>query len=85
MTDRPTIAFLGLGVMGGPVAGHLLRAGFPVAAYNRTGARAVSMRTGVGTPSARRARHVLPPLRLKLRAGLTLSSAASAMMMILPK
>jgi 3-hydroxyisobutyrate dehydrogenase len=40
MTDKPTIAFLGLGVMGGPMAGHLLRAGYSVIAYNRTPARA---------------------------------------------
>ncbi len=40
MTDRPSIAFLGLGVMGGPMAGHLLRAGYRVIAYNRTSARA---------------------------------------------
>ena len=40
MDDKPTIAFLGLGVMGGPMAGHLLRAGYRVVAYNRTAARA---------------------------------------------
>ncbi|MDG1424677.1 MAG: NAD(P)-binding domain-containing protein, partial [Paracoccaceae bacterium] len=30
------IAFLGLGVMGFPMAGHLQKAGFEVAIYNRT-------------------------------------------------
>ena len=34
------IAFLGLGVMGAPMAGHLARAGHCVTVYNRTGARA---------------------------------------------
>jgi 3-hydroxyisobutyrate dehydrogenase len=40
MDDKPTIAFLGLGVMGGPMAGHLLRAGYRVVACNRTATRA---------------------------------------------
>ena len=34
------VAFLGLGVMGGPMAGHLHRAGHQVAVYNRTAAKA---------------------------------------------
>ena len=34
------VAFLGLGVMGGPMAGHLAKAGHTVAVYNRTGAKA---------------------------------------------
>ena len=34
------VAFLGLGVMGGPMAGHLHRAGHEVTVYNRTAARA---------------------------------------------
>ncbi|MGY6703894.1 NAD(P)-dependent oxidoreductase [Roseinatronobacter sp.] len=34
------IAFLGLGVMGGPMAGHLARAGHDVTVYNRTQAKA---------------------------------------------
>eukprot|EP01035_Chromulina_nebulosa_P003566 gene3566-4868_t len=35
-----TVAFLGLGVMGGPMAGHLARAGHQVTVYNRTRAKA---------------------------------------------
>ena len=35
------VAFLGLGVMGGPMAGHLARAGHQVTVYNRTAARPV--------------------------------------------
>jgi len=34
------LAFLGLGVMGYPMAGHLARAGHDVTVYNRTGAKA---------------------------------------------
>ncbi len=34
------VAFLGLGVMGGPMAGHLARAGHEVTVYNRTAAKA---------------------------------------------
>ena len=34
------VAFLGLGVMGYPMAGHLARAGHRVTVYNRTAAKA---------------------------------------------
>lgn len=34
------VAFLGLGVMGYPMAGHLARAGLDVCVYNRTAAKA---------------------------------------------
>ncbi len=34
------VAFVGLGVMGFPMAGHWAKAGFDVTVYNRTGARA---------------------------------------------
>ena len=34
------LAFLGLGVMGGPMAGHLQKAGHEVTVYNRTAAKA---------------------------------------------
>ncbi len=34
------VAFIGLGVMGFPMAGHLQRAGLQVAVFNRTAARA---------------------------------------------
>jgi len=36
------VAFLGLGVMGHPMAGHLARAGHRVTVYNRTAARAAA-------------------------------------------
>jgi 3-hydroxyisobutyrate dehydrogenase len=40
MSTAQRIAFLGLGVMGAPMAGHLARAGHTVTAYNRTSSRA---------------------------------------------
>jgi 3-hydroxyisobutyrate dehydrogenase len=42
MTNPLRIAFLGLGVMGAPMAGHLARAGHKVTAYNRTASSAAS-------------------------------------------
>lgn len=37
MTDtRPRVAFIGTGIMGAPIAGHILDAGFPLTVYNRT-------------------------------------------------
>ena len=36
------VAFIGLGVMGYPMAGHLARAGHPVSVYNRTVAKAAT-------------------------------------------
>ncbi|MHB1017518.1 MAG: NAD(P)-dependent oxidoreductase [Coriobacteriia bacterium] len=36
MTERPTVAFVGTGVMGASMAGHLLDAGFPLVVHNRT-------------------------------------------------
>ena len=36
------VAFLGLGVMGGPMAGHLAAAGHDITVYNRTAARALA-------------------------------------------
>lgn len=40
MTDKNTVGFAGLGVMGFPMAGHLLKSGWDVVVYNRTGAKA---------------------------------------------
>jgi len=40
MSDQVKAAFIGLGVMGYPMAGHLRTAGHTVCVYNRTGAKA---------------------------------------------
>ncbi|MBL8302153.1 MAG: NAD(P)-dependent oxidoreductase [Ideonella sp.] len=40
--EPQTVAFLGLGVMGHPMAGHLVRAGHRVTVYNRTASRAAA-------------------------------------------
>lgn len=42
--SKPRIAFLGTGLMGGPMAANLLKAGFPVTAWNRTLAKAEALR-----------------------------------------
>lgn len=39
MQTNPRIAFIGLGIMGLPMAGHLQKAGFPLTVYNRTASR----------------------------------------------
>ncbi len=44
MSSNSTIAFIGLGVMGAPMAGHLARAGYHVIGYNRTASRAEAWR-----------------------------------------
>ena len=46
------LAFLGLGVMGYPMAGHLQKAGHDVTVYNRTGARAAQWVEQYGGKSA---------------------------------
>lgn len=48
-----TVAFLGLGVMGFPMAGHLARAGHQVCVYNRTAARAEAWAEEFGHRAAR--------------------------------
>jgi 3-hydroxyisobutyrate dehydrogenase-like beta-hydroxyacid dehydrogenase len=59
MSQQPIerVAFLGLGVMGGPMAGHLARAGYAVTVFNRTRSRAEAWQAEYGgtvaaTPAA---------------------------------
>ena len=47
-----SVAFLGLGVMGYPMAGHLARAGHRVTVYNRTAAKAQAWATEYGGGTA---------------------------------
>ena len=39
-----TVAFLGLGIMGAPMAVNLVRAGFDVVGWNRTASKAAPVR-----------------------------------------
>ena len=41
--SKPSITVLGTGLMGAPMAANLLKAGFPVAAWNRTLAKAEAL------------------------------------------
>ncbi|WP_298369499.1 NAD(P)-dependent oxidoreductase [Azospirillum sp.] len=56
MTDSSSaprnVAFLGLGTMGGPMAGHLAKAGHNVTVYNRTAAKAEAWVAAHGGRSA---------------------------------
>ncbi|MGZ5158283.1 MAG: NAD(P)-dependent oxidoreductase [Caldimonas sp.] len=51
-TPSRSVAFLGLGVMGYPMAGHLARAGHKVTVYNRTPAKAAEWVQAHGGASA---------------------------------
>jgi len=51
-TPSLKVAFLGLGVMGHPMAGHLVRAGHAVTVYNRTAAKAVAWGAEYGGEAA---------------------------------
>ncbi len=58
MSDGRKLAFIGLGVMGGPMAGHLAAAGHTVSVYNRTTSRAadwVAKHGGISQPTPREA------------------------------
>ena len=41
--DKPALGFIGLGIMGTPMAGRLLDAGYEVAVWNRTAAKAEAL------------------------------------------
>lgn len=43
MTDKPRIAFLGIGLMGAPMARHLIAGGYDVTVWNRTRAKAEAL------------------------------------------
>lgn len=46
----PTLAFLGIGLMGRPMASRLLQAGYPLRAWNRTAAKAQALRGAGAQP-----------------------------------
>lgn len=55
--SKPTLAFIGLGLMGKPMAGHLLAAGFPLVVHNRSRA-AVDELVAKGARAATSAKEV---------------------------
>ena len=52
MSTKGKAAFIGLGVMGYPMAGHLAAKGFAVTVYNRTSAKAEAWVTEHGGKAA---------------------------------
>ncbi|MEZ5892194.1 MAG: NAD(P)-dependent oxidoreductase [Parvularculaceae bacterium] len=57
-------AFLGLGVMGYPMAGHLVKKGYDVTVYNRTGAKAKAWAAEHGGASASTPAHAVKDAEL---------------------
>jgi 2-hydroxy-3-oxopropionate reductase len=51
-TPLPTLAFLGIGLMGKPMATRLAKAGYPLRAWNRTHAKAEALRDSGAQPCA---------------------------------
>jgi 3-hydroxyisobutyrate dehydrogenase-like beta-hydroxyacid dehydrogenase len=49
-TTLPTLAFLGIGLMGKPMATRLAQAGFPLHAWNRSAAKAEALRAAGAIP-----------------------------------
>lgn len=39
-TKKLNVAFIGTGIMGAPIAGHILDAGYPLTVFNRTKSKA---------------------------------------------
>ena len=50
--SKQTVAFIGLGIMGGPMAGHLAQAGYQVVGYNRSDRPYAALKEAGGTPAA---------------------------------
>src|SRR5258708_4088631 len=51
MTESKPVGFIGLGIMGLPLAEHITKAGYPVTVYNRTIEKAKAVR-GIGAKVA---------------------------------
>ncbi|HXE44601.1 MAG TPA: NAD(P)-binding domain-containing protein [Conexibacter sp.] len=51
-SDRPVVGFIGLGIMGAPMARNLLHAGFPLVVWNRTAARMDALVHAGAVPAA---------------------------------
>jgi 2-hydroxy-3-oxopropionate reductase len=52
MTPKPTLGFIGLGLMGKPMAGHLVKAGFEVYVHNRSRAAVDELAAAGAHPAA---------------------------------
>jgi 3-hydroxyisobutyrate dehydrogenase len=46
---RPRVGYIGLGLMGQPMARNILRRGFPLTVYNRTRSKTAGVRRPGGT------------------------------------
>jgi 3-hydroxyisobutyrate dehydrogenase len=57
--EPQTVAFIGLGVMGHPMAGHLTRAGHRVTVYNRSAAKAAAWAAEYGGRTAAKPREAV--------------------------
>ena len=44
-TSRPPVGFIGLGIMGRPMAGHVLKGGYPLTVHNRTRSKTAELET----------------------------------------
>ncbi len=40
---KPRVGFIGLGIMGLPMAGHILEAGYPLSVFNRTASKSAAL------------------------------------------
>lgn len=63
MTDSTHIAFLGIGLMGAPMARRLLQAGYSVTVWNRTASKAAALADIKGVPAASVAASVADAVR----------------------
>ena len=61
------VAFIGLGVMGYPMARHLIQGGYDVTVYNRTAAKAAKWKKARSVAIPRRHRGRPPTARIALR------------------
>jgi hypothetical protein len=50
MTDKPTVGFIGLGIMGKHMARHVLQAGYPLVVHNRSRPAVAELVGGRGAP-----------------------------------
>ena len=73
-TPARRVAFLGLGVMGRPMAGHLARAGHHVTVYNRSAAKAAAWVAEYGGASAPTPIEMVRTTRMSM----TMSSTSAA-------